>query len=305
MAKGSPFQKNPERFGFKLGGNIRLYCQSEFDESGGLRWEDKAVHNLQTNQHIRSFIDSLKGSPKHTGSRMEDSHLLMYLYRNLGHQRKRLIEEIYETAYTVNPHVVSAHAHLAGQLADRASRLNAILRRSGFSMDLRPPGSEDFSFSLSKGAVSVRCSLRARSEDVLLNAANNRVHGDQFVMHTDFMGAALLGNPTLQKFMSSSGASLAIAQPAAGSESSIAVTMTAGEMSARFTVDLVGPQPSVRCEEPAGRPGPDRKLLDDFGRLLLAFAVLSRREAITAAGAVAQMKKRLPEILRIAESWDL
>ncbi|HAF95757.1 MAG: hypothetical protein A2021_07025 [Elusimicrobia bacterium GWF2_52_66] len=182
MVEGSPFYRDPGKFGFNLKEAMRLYCESAFDEKNGLAWKEKAFQNLRSNRHIRQFIDELKQSRKPTSSRMADSHLLMYLYRVLGHGRKKLIEELYEKAYTVNPHIASCHSHLRAQLHRRGSELNSLLGRNAISMKPGFSGNESLSFSLEKGRARVFCSMMARSEDILINPAANLVHGDYFVL---------------------------------------------------------------------------------------------------------------------------
>jgi len=182
MSENSPFQRHPEKFGFKLGRQLPLYCQESFDENGGLPWEEKRRRNLDSNRRISEFINVLKGSPKYTGARMDDSHLLLYLYRALGHKNKRLIEKLYEAAWTANPHAARAHAWLAGGGAAKA------LSAAGLRLDLAPPGRETVDFTLAKGGAAVRCALRARSENVLLNAAPGRLHGGHFML--EFSGSA-------------------------------------------------------------------------------------------------------------------
>jgi radical SAM superfamily enzyme YgiQ (UPF0313 family) len=176
MSENSPFQRQPEKFGFKLGRPLPLYCQESFDEADGLAWEEKRRRNLDSNRRVLEFINALKGSPKYTGARMDDSHLLLYLYRALGHKNKRLIERLYEAAWTANPHAARAHAWLEGEEAGRA------LAARGLRLELAPAGRETVEFTLRRKGAAVRCALRARSENVLLNAAPGRLHGGHFML---------------------------------------------------------------------------------------------------------------------------
>ncbi|OGR44495.1 MAG: hypothetical protein A2X35_00060 [Elusimicrobia bacterium GWA2_61_42] len=184
MALGSPFQKQPEKFGFKLGQPLSLYCQDSYDEQNGPGWEEKSRLNLDSNRRIVQLINALKGTPKYTGARMDDSHLLMYLYRTLGHKNKKLIEKLYEAAFTVNPHAERAREGLRLGLEAPGSALRALLARTGLKMELGPAGRETVEFNLKKGGASLRCALQARSENVLLNPAPGRVHGGHFMLES-------------------------------------------------------------------------------------------------------------------------
>jgi radical SAM superfamily enzyme YgiQ (UPF0313 family) len=198
MADQSPFQRDPEKFGFRIKDAIKLYCQTGFDEKGGLEWREKAEQNARNNRRVREFIDDLKGSRKPTGTRMDDSHLLMYLYRTLGHGRKALIERLYEAACTVNPHIAPAYKALAGQARDPLSPLNRALRGAGAALELSPPGPEELSFALVSRGARLPCSLRARSEDVTIGPAAGLRHGDLFVLRTGEEGRGG-GPPALRK----------------------------------------------------------------------------------------------------------
>lgn len=129
---------------------------------------------------------------------MDDSHLLMYLYRTLGHGRKALIERLYEAAYTVNPHIAPAHKALAGQARTPFSPLDRALRAAGAALELSPPGPEELSFALVSRGERLRGALRARSEDVTIGPSAGLLHGDLFVLRTGEEGRAG-GPPALRK----------------------------------------------------------------------------------------------------------
>lgn len=182
LAEDSPFYREPEKFGFTLKEAIKLYRHAAFDEKGGLSWREKERQSRTTSAHIRRVIDELKGSPKASSAKMDDSHLLMYLYRALGHGRKKMIETLYEAAYTVNPHIAPSYNRLRTELGRPGSELNALLRRGGLGMRLESCSHESYSFALQKGGAAASCLVQARSEDVMLNPAEGRAHGDQFFL---------------------------------------------------------------------------------------------------------------------------
>jgi len=298
MAQGSPFQRDPEKFGFKLKDAIRLYCQTSFDEKNGLAWREKELQNQRTNAHIREYIDDLKQSRKPAACRMDDSHLLMYLYRTLGHDRKELIEKLYEEAYTVNPHIAPAYARLCAQARAPGSGLNALLRRSG--AQLRPgfAGRESFAFTLKKGPAVFSCSVNARSEDMLINPADNRVHGNYFVLHAD-REAGGPGNAELADSVRALGARLR-AGDASASAGSFSLILESAQGAARFAISTRARPPACRHETLRGKL--DEKALNRIGKLLLASAVAKQAGAAERRDA-AGIRKLLPEILRAAESW--
>lgn len=300
MAKGSPFQRRAEKFGFGLGKALRLYSQSEFDEKDGPDWRRKSEQNAGSNRHIVEFINRMKGSPKHTAARMEDSHLLMYLYRSLGHDRKDLIRSIYRQATTENPHIAPAHAALLRRLAAPASPLNALLKARGASVASVSRTPEELEFLLRRGAALARCSLRARSEEILLNPAPNRAHGAQFVLHYDAAGPAVLAYPPLAALAARGGVSFSTDQPAACAPGRTGVTVTAGGLSGGFCVDLNPARPLV-TPRPSGGAQLPHTAMATFGRLLLAAAAAAKKIP-GARGDAAALAALAPELLRAIEA---
>jgi hypothetical protein len=299
MVEGSPFFKNPEKFGFKLKEAMQLYCQSAFDEDGGSDWKEKGRRNSLSNAHIRQFIDDLKKSRKPTAARMDDSHLLMYLYRTFGHGRKKLIEKLYEEAYTVNPHIAASHAYLRAQAGSRASKLNSLLRSGGAAMRLGFAGHESFDFTLAKGAAALSCSVLARSEDILINPADNRVHGDCFVLQSGDGKEAAREKTELAGIIGSLGAGLTAENvPVSGGEMRLVLESPEGK--ARFRISLKARPPVFRHETFRGKF--DKEALDRIGVLLLSSVTGKAGTASALKDAVAA-KKLLPKILNIAESW--
>lgn len=304
MAQNSPFQKNPEKFGFSLGSPIRMYAQSEFGEKRGLSWKRKALQNERTNRHVVDFIDRMKGSLKHTSTRMEDSHLLMYLYRSLGHGRKDLIREIYREAGTENPHLAGAHAALLRRLKAPGSALNALLRGGGVRLSEISRTPEDLGFSLEKDGLAARCTIRARHEGVLLNPAGNRIHGGQFMLHSDFAGPALLKDRALAGLARKAGASLYCDQPDSCAPGRTGLTLRLAGGSVHFSVDLAASPPGVTARPVAG-PVLSHATLDSLERLVAAAALSAKKEAAAGAKTIAGIIALLPRLLRIIESWDV
>jgi len=300
MVHNSTFHKNPEKFGFGLGKALRLYSQSEFDEKGGLPWEQKHDQNIRSNRHVVEFINRMKGTPKLTGTRMEDSHLLMYLYRSLGRGRKDLVRALYRAAASENPHIAAAHAGLLARLKDPGSPLNALLRRAGATLDSVSRTPEELEFTLRRGGAAARCSLRARSEDILLNPAWNRLHGRHFVLHYDPAGPALLEDPALAALARKTGATLALGQPAACAPGSTSFTLRLGGSSAVFSADLNQSPPSVSAA-PAGGPVLTAAVSDGVARLAASAALAAQKRNRDGAGALAAL---LPGVLAAVEDWD-
>ncbi|MBU2575459.1 MAG: radical SAM protein [Elusimicrobia bacterium] len=300
MVEGSPFYDNPEKFGFKLKEAMQLYCQSAFDEDGGPAWKEKERQNRLSNEHVRQFIDGLKKSRKPTAARMDDSHLLMYLYRTLGHGRKKLIEKLYEEAYTVNPHIAAAYAHLRGQVRASGSGLNSLLRAGGAAMRLGSASHESFAFTLEKGGTALSCSVLARSEDILINPADNLVHGNYFVLRADERKRDGRNNPELSAIIAALGARLT-ADNAAAPGSKLSLLLESAEGKARFILSLDKRPPAFRHETVCGKL--DKKTLDRIAVLLLASAGAGKTGAAAAPKDAAAIKKLLPGILNAAESW--
>ncbi|OGS13260.1 MAG: hypothetical protein A2234_03205 [Elusimicrobia bacterium RIFOXYA2_FULL_58_8] len=300
MAEGSPFYRNPEKFGFKLKEAMRLYCQSSFDEKDGLDWQEKEIQNQRSNQHIRQFIDELKGSRKPTAARMDDSHLLMYLYRMLGHDRKKTIEELYEAAYTVNPHITSAYAHMRGQLARPRSQLNTLLRRNEISLKLGFDSHESLAFTLEKGRAEVACSVLARSEDILINPADNRVHGDYFVLQAEEHGADAPQNAKLKDLIGRLGGKLTVENVPTAADGKIILRLATDKGDARFILSTR--PPAFRYEVFA--KSLNSALLDKIGGLLLAVTATRKKDSHSIAGELLSIKKSIPKILNIVESWQ-
>lgn len=302
MAQNSPFHKHPEKFGFGLGKALPLYSQSEFDEKGGLAWREKDEQNLRSNRHIVDFINRMKGTPKLTGTRMEDSHLLMYLYRALGRGRKELIRKLYREAAPVNPHIAGAHAALLRRLKDPASPLNAVLRAAGTAAVDISATPEELNFSLVKGGIAARCSLRARSEDILLNPAPNRLHGAHFVLHYDLAGPALVSDPALAGLAARTGASFSLDQPAACAAGRTGLTVRAGELSGSFAVDLDAAPPLVTPRQPGSRPlSPAAQA--GFARLIAAAAARAKKERAANSKKAGALTALLPRVLALVEDW--
>ncbi|HBA61957.1 MAG TPA: hypothetical protein DCZ92_14315 [Elusimicrobia bacterium] len=299
MADGSPFSKDPEKFGFKLKDAMKLYCQTEFDEEGGLAWREKARQNELNNRHIRRYIDDLKGSQKPTASRMDDSHLLMYLYRVLGHGRKKEIERLYEDAYTVNPHIAESYAHLNSQVRLPSSGLNAALRRAGVSIELEGSTPENISFSLGKGAARLGCSVMARSEATLINPGDDRVHGDFFLLTSQETDMKDRYNRELAELLGSAGGRL-VTEGSEPEKGRFTLRLDAKSGSARFVVSLRSRPPSCGYAVISGKPG--RELLGRAADLLLASASAGSG-AGSLAGDLTTVKRCLPEVLAAAESW--
>ena len=296
MAENSPFYREPEKFGFELKTAMKLYCQAGFDEKDGLAWREKALQNQRSNEHIRRFIDDLKKSRKPTGTRMDDSHLLMYLYRTLGHGRKKLIGELYEAAYTVNPHIAAARRCLLEQARARSSGLNSLLRRNGIALELSGPADESLGFTLGKAGTRLACEVRARSEEILINPAEGRYHGDYFYLQASGDGPRAA---ELEEVIRSAGGKLTgenLSPPQAGKW---AVRLQTRGGTARFTVSLSPGPPS--CEILSG--GFDAGLLRRVGGLLLASAAAAKLNPAAAAKALSDIRKTLPGVLKIAESW--
>ena len=304
MALGSPFQRDPEKFGFELKAAMRLYCQTEFDEKGGLEWHQKALQNELNNKSIRQFIDELKGSPKATGSRMEDSHLLMYLYRVLGHERKAEIARLYEDAYTLNPHIAPAYAHLRKQLAHDNSGLNRQLRSSRTSLDLGGCGRETFNLTLNKSGAEIPCSVAARNEETLINPAPDRVHGEQFLLKTQPRRSGQSIKADIESILKELRAKLSEEK---ARDTGFVLRLSAPSGTALFTI-----LPSIAERHPsaARKQGfsfrvcsgsPDRNVLNTLGALLL----LSANASVLPGGAVPSVmdKKLLAKILEITENW--
>ncbi|MBI4803532.1 MAG: radical SAM protein [Elusimicrobia bacterium] len=300
MVDGSPFHDNPEKFGFKLKEAMQLYCQSAFDEDGGPAWKEKERRNRLSNEHIRQFIDGLKKSRKPTAARMDDSHLLMYLYRALGHGRKKLIEKLYEEAYTVNPHIAAAYSRLRAQALSPGSGLNLLLRAGGAAMRLGSASRESFAFTLEKGGTALSCSVIARSEDILINPADNLVHGNYFVLRSDGHRQNGRSNSELAAVIAALGARLTVDNvPAAGGK--LRLLLESAEGKARFIISLNSRPPAFRHEIVCGKLA--KKALDRIAVLLLASAGAGKTGAASAPKDAAAIKKLLPEILNAAESW--
>lgn len=295
MADGSPFQKNPEKYGFKLKDAMQLYCQTEFDEEGGLRWREKARQNAGNNRRVRAYIDALKGSPKPTASRMDDSHLLMYLYRVLGHDRKAEIERLYEAAYTVNPHISAAYGRVAAQAGNPASGLSRLLRAKGADLRLGSPGSESFRFTLEKGRAALGCSVLARSEDILINPAPGRLHGDCFVLNSEPRGAAGQARLELEGLVASVQGRLSGRNAGNGG---FEMTLEHSGGLARFSLFLGGTKPRFRFTQVSGKLSP--ALLGRLGALMLESAAAA--SGPPRAAEERQLRGVLPEILRLAEA---
>jgi len=302
MAQNSPFHKHPEKFGFGLGKPLRLYSQSEFDEKGGLDWNSKHEQNLWSNRHIVDFINRMKGTPKLTGTRMEDSHLLMYLYRSLGHGRKELIRKLYREAATANPHIAAAHASLLRRLNDPSSALRALLRAAGVSAGEISATPEELNFSLFKGGAAARCSLRARSEDILLNPAPNRLHGAHFVLHYDLAGPAVLSDPALAGLAARTGASFSLDQPAACAPGRTGLTILAGGLACGFAVDLNAAPPLVTPRQAGSQPlSPAARA--GFARLIAAAAARAKKQNAASAQNAEALAALLPRVLELVEDW--
>jgi len=299
MVSGSPFYKNPEKFGFKLKDAMELYCQYEFGEKNGLTWEKKRVQNIISNQHIRNFIDEIKGSHKPTSSRMDDSHLLMYLYRNLGHKRKKEIEKIYEDAYTVNPHIEPALKHLTEELKRSNSTLNKTLKKTGMSLFIKESGNENIIFTISKGEVSFECSLRARSEDILINKSENIFQGDFFALKTYDIKNRFQNNIELTAFAKRIGAELLIenVQPAKGTAT---IIFTMKKYTVRFELYPCDGMLSFKYDILSGES--NDVLMNKIGHLLLKTVKikdLNNKKDIT------EIKNTIPEILKVIESCSI
>lgn len=298
MAEGSPFHANPEKFGFRLKDAIKLYCQSGFDEKDGLKWKEKILQNQRSNEHIRQYIDDLKRSRKPTGTRMDDSHLLMYLYRALGHDRKKLIEELYEAAYTVNPHIAAAREHLLEQAGNKYSELSSLLRGSGMDIEFAPLKHDFLAFTLEKAGMRVACSMRARSEDVLINPADNRFHGDYFVLQAE---EAAPRSGELAELTGELGGKLTVEKLHGGHTGKLALLLETRAGTARFIISLNSRTPSFTQETLRGSFPPG--LLPRVGRLLLASAAAAKRTPRAAAKEFSAIKKNIPAILKLAEAW--
>lgn len=299
MAEDSPFHREPEKFGFTLKEAIRLYRHAAFDEKGGLAWGEKERRSADTNAHIRRFIDELRKSPKASSAKMDDSHLLMYLYRTLGHGNKNKIEELYEAAYTINPHIAPSYGLLGAQLARPGSRLNALLRRGGLEMRLGSCSHETYSFSLQKGGAAADCQVQARSEDILLNPAEGRVHGDHFVLQARLPAPPASRAAELAGILRAIGGKLKADNAAAPARGSSALTLTAGTGTVRLIISSRRGAPSFRHKTLSGHI--DSVVLDRIGRLISGSAAdAGERAAKTGKAAI---KAGLPEILGIAESW--
>ena len=299
MAEGSPFQRNPKKFGFKLKDAIQLYCQTKFDEEGGLKWREKEQQNQRNNRHIREFIDDLKGSRKPTGSRMDDSHLLMYLYRVLGHDRKREILRLYEAAYTVNPHIAASYAHLNAQVRSSSSPLNSMLRRRGVTMRLTGNMPENINLTLARGAALVECSMIARNEDTLINPDDNRIHGDFFMLNSQETGGGSGDKEELGEILRSAGGRL-VTEISSPRDGRFTLRLDTGGGSARFAVSLLAKPPSCTCELVSGKP--DGELLARVADLLRTSAA-ARQGRASLPRDLSMIKHCLPELLAAAEGW--
>lgn len=292
MADGSPFQKDPEKFGFNLKDAMKLYCQTEYDEKDGLAWREKQRQNAENNGRIRAFIDDLKGSRKPTATRMDDSHLLMYLYRTLGHGRKREIERLYEAAYTVNPHVAAAHAHLRREAGLKSSGLSRLLDANGARLRLGRPTHESFSLALEKGAAALSFSAIARNEDTLINPAAGLLHGNYFMLEADKAAGGGL-KERLSALVAGLGARLTSEGSRGGK---FFLLLVSGRGRVRFTINPSGRAPSYTIEVVSGTE--DRAVLENIGGLLLASATGNSPDR-----AWKGLNRLLPAILKTAESW--
>lgn len=301
MVEGSPFYRDPGKFGFRLKEAMQLYCQSAFDEKDGPAWRQKARQNRLSNEHIRRYIDELKGSRKPTAARMDDSHLLMYLYRTLGHDRKKTIEELYEAACTVNPHIAPAWAHLDGQLRRPASELNSLLRRAGIGLRLDGASRESLSFTLTRGRSAVSCSVLARSEDILINPAEDLFHGDFFVLRAGERAADAPQKAELAALTARLGARLTLEKGPAAGGGGTTVLLALREGYIRFILSPSSNPPSFRYEAFSKNIGAG--LIDKLGKLLLKSASF-RSGAPPPQKDLAAMKKHTPEILKIVEAWN-
>jgi len=305
MAEGSPFQKEPEKFGFELKDTIRLYCQTEFDEKSGLDWREKARQNELNNKRVRRFIDELKGSPKATGSRMEDSLLLMYLYRVLGHGRKAEIERLYESAYTVNPHIAPAYAHLRKQAAQNNSALSRLLRSARASLEFDGCGTESFNLTLGKSGAEIPCLVAARNEETLINPAPDRVHGDQFLLKIRPPRSAQSIKAEIESILKDLRAELSAEKTR---DTNFVLRLSSASGTALFTIRPGAAEPRPPAAQKPGfsfrvsSGSLDKGVLNTLGALLFRSAAASVRPG----GAVppGTEKNLLAEILKISENWS-
>lgn len=303
MAQGSPFHEHPERFGFGIGKAMKLYSQSEFEERGSLSWSEKHAQNIRSNSHVVDFINRLKGTPKLTGTRMEDSHLLMYLYRSLGHGRKDLIRRLYREARPVNPHISAARASLERRLAAPSSPLSSMLRAARASISGISETPEELEFTLERAGLAARCSLRARSEDILLNPAPNRVHGAHFVLHFDIEGAVMLRSRALGALLAREAVSIRGAQPAACAPGRTSFTAATPGRSSVFDVTLSPGLPAVGIRTDAGEPLP-APMAESLARIFSAAAAEAKKTVSARRAALRELKALLPGVLAAAEDWD-
>ena len=137
--------------------------------------------------------------------------------------------------------------------------------------------------------------MRARSEDILINPADNRFHGDYFVLQAE---EAPRRPGELEETIRSLGAKLSWARLPGGD---LSLKLATRDAVARFTISLNSRPPVFACETLSGSFAPD--LLPRVGRLLLASAAAAKRGRPARAKRLPDIKKNIPKILKIAESW--
>ena len=161
---------------------------------------------------------------------------------------------------------------------------------------------EELNFSLVKSGFAARCSLRARSEDILLNPAPNRVHGAHFVLHYDLAGPALLRDPALAGLAARTGTSFSLDQPAACAPGRTGLTVRAGELSAGFAVDLNAAPPLVTPRQPGSRQLSPAALAG-FARLITAAAARAKAQRAAGSKKTSALAALLPKVLTLVEDW--